>query len=136
MRETKLKGNGMIEWDGVKGVKAGVGGRGRVREGVAVLMKEIMWQDMFEYKEVNSRIIWVKVRMSGSLWVFVVGYAPSGSCSEEKRDFWWKIDEVLNGFGREVKVLLLGNLNAKIGRVMIEGVTGKYGVGDKNENML
>ena len=31
-------------------------------------------------------------------------------------------------------MLLLGDLNAKIGRVMIEGVTGKYGVGDKNEN--
>ena len=40
----------------------------------------------------------------------------------------------LNDFGREVKVLLLGDLNAKIGRVRIEGVTGKYGVGDKNEN--
>ena len=64
----------------------------------------------------------------------MVGYAPSGSCSEEKRDFWWKVDEVLNDFGREVKVYLLGDLNAKIGRVMIEGVTGKYGVGDKNEN--
>ena len=58
------------------------------------------------------------------------GYAPSGSCSEEKRDFWWKVEEVLNEFGREVKVLLVGDLNAKIGRVMIEGVTGKYGVGD------
>ena len=124
LSETKLKGNGLIEWDGMKGVKAGVGERGRAREGVAVLMKEIMWQDMVEYKAVNSRIIWVKVRVSGSLWVFVAGYAPSGSCSEEKRDFWWKVDEVLNGFGREVKVLLLGDLNAKIGRVMIEGVTG------------
>ena len=36
--------------------------------------------------------------------MFVAGYAPSGSCLEEKRDFWWKVDEVLNGFGREVKV--------------------------------
>ena len=72
--------------------------------------------------------------MGGNLGVFVVGYAVCGSCSEEKRDFWWNVDEVLNGFGREVKVLLLGDLNAKIGRVMIEGVTEKYGVGDKNEN--
>ena len=117
-----------------EGCGAGVGERGRAREGVAVLMNEIVWQDMVEYKEVNSRIIWVKVRIGGSLWVFVVGYAPCGSCSEEKRDFWWKVDEVLNGFGREVKVLLLGDLNAKIGRIMIEGVTGKYGVVDKNEN--
>ena len=51
---------------------------------------------------------------------------------EEKR-FRWKVDEVQNGFGREVKVLLLGDLNAKIGRVMIE-VTERYEVGDKNEN--
>ena len=57
LSETKLKGNGLIEWDGMKGVKAGVGERGRAREGVAVLMKEIMWQDMVEYKAVNSRII-------------------------------------------------------------------------------
>ena len=60
----------------------------------------------------------------------MVGYAQCGSCSEEKRNFWRKVDEVLNGFGREVKVLLLGDLNAKIRRVMIEAVTGKYGVGD------
>ena len=51
----------------MKGVKAGVGERGRAREGMAVLMKETMWQDMVEYKEVNSRIIWVKVRMGGCL---------------------------------------------------------------------
>ena len=59
----------MIEWDGVKGVKAGVGERGRAREIVAVLMNEIVWQDMVEYKEVNRRIIWVKVRMGGCLWL-------------------------------------------------------------------
>ena len=57
LSETKLKGNGMIEWDGVK---AGVRERGRAREGVAVLMNEIVWQDMVEYKEVSSRIIWVR----------------------------------------------------------------------------
>ena len=57
LSETKLKGNGMIEWDGVKGVKSGIGERGRAMEGVAVLMNEIMWQDMVEYKEVDNRII-------------------------------------------------------------------------------
>ena len=41
----------------MKGVKAGVGERGRAMEGVAVLMNEIMWQDMVEYKEVDNRII-------------------------------------------------------------------------------
>ena len=59
----------------MKGVKAEVEERGIAREGVAVLMKEIMWQDMVAYKAVNSRIIWVKVRTSGSLWVFVAGYS-------------------------------------------------------------
>ena len=34
----------------------------------------------------------------------------------------------------EVKRVLLGDLNAKIGKVMIEGVTGKYGVSNENEN--
>ena len=41
--------------------------RERAKEGVAVLLNENVWQEMVEYKQVNSRMIWVKVSMGGSL---------------------------------------------------------------------
>ena len=94
LSETKLKGKGEIDWEGVKGIKSGIVGRERAREGVLVLLSERFWKNVREYKEVNSRIVWVRVMVNGYKWVIVVAYAPCGSNANEKKEFWMEMDEV------------------------------------------
>ena len=60
--ETKMKGKGEVAFGEVTGRVSGVE-RGRAREGVALLLSEWMGNKVVKWKEVSSRLMWVKVRM-------------------------------------------------------------------------
>ena len=60
--ETKIKGKGEVAFGEVTGRVSGVKG-GRVREGVALLLSEWMVKKVVQWKEVSSRLMWVRVRM-------------------------------------------------------------------------
>ena len=47
--------------------------RRRAREGVALLLSEWMGNKVVEWKELSSRLMWVRVRMSRECWAFVMG---------------------------------------------------------------
>ena len=44
--------------------------RGREREGLALLFSEWMVNKVMEWKEVSSRLMWVRVRMGRECWAF------------------------------------------------------------------
>ena len=86
--ETKMKGKGEVAFGEVTGRVSGVE-RGRAREGVALLLSEWMENKVVEWKEVSSRLMWVRVRMGRECWVFVSAYGPGCERSEEERDEFW-----------------------------------------------
>ncbi len=59
LNETKMKGRGEVMFGCVKGIKSGVVGD-RAREGVALFVSEKVNKWVVEWKEVSSRIMWVK----------------------------------------------------------------------------
>ena len=73
--ETKMKGKGEVAFGEVTGRVSGVE-RGRAREGVALLLSEWMVNKVVEWKEVSSRLMWVRVRMGRECWAFVSAYGP------------------------------------------------------------
>ncbi len=83
LNETKLKGRGEVMFGCVKGRKSGVLG-GRAREGVALLVSEKVNKWVVEWKEVSSRIMWVKMKVGCEVWVFVSAYGPGKEIKEEK----------------------------------------------------
>ncbi len=70
LNETKLEGRGEVMFGCVKGRKSGVLG-GRAREGVVLLVSEKVNKWVVEWKEVSSRIMWVKMKVGCEVWVFV-----------------------------------------------------------------
>ena len=82
--ETKMKGKGEVAFGEVIGRVSGVE-RGRAREGVALLLSEWMENKVVEWKEVSSRLMWVRVRMGRECWAFVSAYGPGCERSEEER---------------------------------------------------
>ena len=50
LSETKLKGKGKFKWEKMRGIKGGVRGNQRAKEGVAILMSARMWSLVVEYK--------------------------------------------------------------------------------------
>jgi exonuclease III len=134
LSETKMKGKGESMFGEVKGRISGVGG-GRGREGVALLLSERVLEKVVEWREVSSRILWVKMKWEGESWIFVSAYGPGSERSDQEREeFWKELSECIDGFGINSQVVVLGDLNARVGDEEVEGVVGKYGVPGRNES--
>ena len=88
--ETKLKGKekGEVAFGEVTGRVPGVEW-GRAREGVALMLSEWMVNEVVEWKEVSSSLMWVRVRMGSECWAFVSAYGLGCDRSEEERDEFW-----------------------------------------------
>ena len=132
--ETKMKGKGEVVFGLVTGRVSGVE-RGRAREGVALLLSEWMVNKVVEWKEVSSRLMWVRVRMGRECRAFVSAYGPGCERSDEERDeFWNALTRCVDGLSTRNYVVVLGDLNARVGDGELEGVVGKYGVSGENES--
>ena len=53
---------------------------------------------------------------------------------EEMQEFWSELSECGGSFGRNESVVVLGDLNARVGNEVIEGIVGQHGVPGRNES--
>ena len=68
-------------------------------------------------------------------WVFISAYGPGSEKSEvEIEEFWNELSECVRSFGRTESVVVLGDLNARVGNEVIEGIVGRHGVPGRNES--
>lgn len=133
LSETKVRGTGEVEFGCVTGRVSGVE-RGRAREGVALILSERVLKEVIEWREVSSRLLWVKVRLGCEKWVFVSAYGPGSERSvEEREEFWDMLSDCVGSFDGSIHVVLLGDLNARVGMECTE-VVGCYGVPGRNES--
>ena len=94
---------------GQRVIVSGVSERCRAREGVAVMLSGRMWGKVAEYKCLNSRIMWVKLKLDGEIIVVVSVYAPGMEKNEDERErFWASLNECLVGFGSNERVIVSG----------------------------
>ena len=135
LSESKVKGEGVREWEGERVIVSGVPERCRAREGVAVMIKGSLWGSVKEYKCINSRMLWVRIKVAGERIVFVCVYGPGMERSENEREAFWEcLNECLSGFNENERIVILGDMNAKVGDRAKDGVLGKHGVPGVNEN--
>ena len=81
LSETKLKEKGEVMLGEVVGRVSGVA-VGRAREGVALLLSWRLMRCVVEWKEVSSRLMWVRVKIERESWVFISAYGPGSEKSE------------------------------------------------------
>ena len=133
LSETKMKGTGEMEFGGVVGRVSGVTS-GRGREGVALLLSPEVNDHVTEWRELGPRIMWVKVKFGREEWVFLSVYGPGSEKGEDERErFWNELNGCLESFGVKVNVVLLGDLNTRVGDIPLEGVVGNFDVPGRNE---
>ena len=133
LSETKLKGKGEVMFGEVVGRVSGVA-IGRAREGVALLLNGRLMRCVVEWNEVSSRLKWVRVKIERESCVFISAYGP---CCEksgvEIEEFWNELNECVGSFGRKESVVVLGDLNARVGNEVIERIVGRHGVPGRNQ---
>ena len=61
--------------------------------------------------------MWVRVKIERESWVFISAYGPVSEKSVvEIEEFWNELSQCVVSFGRNESVVVLGDLNARVGR--------------------
>ena len=139
LQETRLEGEGVkkeenftIFWSGVKAGE-------RRQSGVAFAIRNEIVERMVDTpRGINERIITVRIPLKRGRFASVICvYAPTMSnTAEVKEQFYRKLTEVIENIAVEDKLIILGDLNARVGSDnRIHGpVIGKFGKGNRNSN--
>ena len=102
---------------------------------MAIIVKDELLRCIEDKGFVSSRIMWVRLKFGRERWVFVSAYGPGMEKDEKERDgFWEDLQECLGSFSQRDKIVVLGDLNAKVGDTPIDGIVGMYGVAGVNSN--
>ena len=151
VQETHIKGCGVAEyrsgtenevWEGMEGevvwCRMDMKSKGRGREGCALLMSPRVWKGVEEHGWKGSRIVWAVSKIGIIKYAWVCVYAPvnkrSGKGRAEMEKFWNDLNECLKKIGKGRRVVLLGDMNGRVGNNEIGSVVGKWGVDGVNEN--
>ena len=85
----------------------------------------------------ESRILWAvgKVGIVKYAWVCVYTpvFARSRKGREEIRKLWKDVNVCVIGIGRETSIMLIGDINGRVGNNEVAGVTGMWVVDEVNE---
>ena len=67
--------------------------------------------------------------------MFISAYGPGSEKSEVgSEEFYNELSECVGCFGRNESVVVLADLNARVGNEVIEGIVGRYAVPGRNES--
>jgi len=105
--------------------------------GVALIMSEMAMKSLMEWTPVSQRIITARFYTKIRKITVIQVYAPHNEREEdEKEQFYTELQEVLDGCNQNDILILMGDLNAKIGsdNEGYERTMGSHGLGIMNNN--
>ena len=76
--------------------------------------------------------MWARVKIERDSWVLISSRKGSGRSEEAIEEFWNELSKCVGSFGRNELVVVLGDLNAREGNEVIEGIVGQHRVPGKN----
>ena len=105
--------------------------------GVALIIDKQISKTLLEWQSVNERIIVARFNSRHTKMTVIQTYAPTNPAEEEvKIKFYDDLQRVINKVPPHDVLIVMGDLNAKVGRdnTGYERNMGKFGRGERNEN--
>ena len=134
--ETKKKGKGNSKYGKYVLIYSGKDKHERATSGVGILLHEKFENNIIETKYVNDRILQVTIELKDRKCTHVISvYAPDTSKPREEINIFYEdLQAVLDSIGPQDEIIILGDLNARIGNEYIPGVKNRYNEEAKNES--
>ena len=105
--------------------------------GVAILMTDQIRKSLIEWKPINDRLLTARFYSTYTKLSIIACYAPTEVAEDDDKNiFYDKLQEAIESTPRHDILIILGDLNAKVGKENIgkETTMGTHGVGDRNKN--
>jgi hypothetical protein len=89
---------------------------------------------LLSYDTINDRIITARFKGAPVNISVIQVYAPTSSAVEDEVEvFLEELQRVIDKLPKGDIAVVMGDFNAKVGEGAVEGVTGKHGLGERNE---
>ena len=137
LQETKWKGSKARNIGG--GCKLFYKRANRRRNGIGILVREKLAENVLEVNRVSDRLMAMKLEAKGSILNILSAYAPLVNNSmEKKNDFWEGLHGLIESVSKEERIVLGADLNGNVGEGNIgdEEIIGRYGAGTRNKEGL
>lgn len=135
LSETKKKGKGTTAFGRYILIYSGKGKQDRAHSGVGILIHEKFTQCIENIEYVDDRILNVSLKINNIVYNLISTYAPDISKPrEESEHFYEKLQDTVNELGNKDRIIIFGDLNARIGNDEIANVKQRFNEPDKNEN--
>lgn len=140
LNETKKKGKGCSQLTTKHTLYySGVKPEQRAKEGVGIIVTEEIKQKVIQFKEVDSRIIVISIKLE-EIINFIQIYGPvEGTAEEEILEFYIQLQRVLDEVREEnEQTIIMGDWNSRVGNDYNRGMgcMGKHGEETINRNGL
>ena len=104
------------------------------RNGVAIMINKRVWNAVLGCNLKNDRMISVHFQGKPFNITVIQVYAPTGNAEEpEVERFYEDLQDLLEWTPKKDILFIIGDWNAKVGSQETPGVTGKFGLGMRNE---
>ena len=106
-------------------------------KGVGFMLTKKAARALLEWNPVSPRIISARFNTKFQKTTIIQVYAPTNNADEdEKEDFYFSLQAIVNTVPKRDILLIMGDLNAKVGseRLGRESEIGPHGIGTMNEN--
>src|SRR6218665_2258058 len=133
LSETRWKGQGHFNWNGYKIIMSGQAEKGR--NGVAVVCDRSSGNAIMGYDTVSDRILSARFRGRKVNITIIEVYAPTLTALEEQDDFFNKLQSTIDRTPEGDAIMVIGDLNAKVGHQKggVGDTKGGHGLGIQNE---
>ena len=133
--ETKRKGKGSVKCEDYILIYSGKPKQERAKSGVGILLHEKYEQCIENIEYVSDRILQASLKINNVITHIISTYAPDiGKPIEDSQNFYQLLQETLDKMGNTDKVIILGDLNARIGQEIIPNIKQKFNEPVINEN--
>lgn len=104
------------------------------RYGVAIIINKEVDQCVSGFIPVSERVMMLNISSESGTINLIQVYAPTADKADEEIEaFYQDIKTVLDTTRKHDITIILGDFNAKVGDLAVEGVTGMFGLGMRNE---
>ena len=101
---------------------------------MAIICDKTLSQSVLGYNPVNDRIITIRIQGNPINSTIIQVYPPAANADDEERDaFYGKLQETLASVPKADVLIVLGDMNAKIGEEGGSHSAGKHGLGCRKE---